>query len=64
MSNECGQFQIDPVAKAGGFWKQMIEEFKLNAAMIWLDLRLKIQHVSPSTILLHPFFHPCRYQNV
>ena len=48
MSNECGQFQIDPVAKAGGFWKQMIEEFKLNAAMIWLDLRLKIQHVSPA----------------
>ena len=27
MSNECGQFQIDPVAKAGGFLKQMMEEF-------------------------------------
>ena len=34
MSNECGQFQIDPVAKAGGFLKQIIEEFKLNVAMI------------------------------
>lgn len=33
MSNECGQFQIDPVAKAGGFLKGMIEEFKLKMSL-------------------------------